>query len=130
MSNILHFERYKKRRGKDYFQKEFDIFPKKIVICLEDYKKERIHRITGKIYDFYSEMLQEAYASILTSENFLLAIEDKYGPKILKKTWKSLSKHEKEGLKEGFENLKRRTENIERKVIIHPPYKKEDNKPS
>jgi hypothetical protein len=71
--------------------------------------------------------LKDIEESLEIIEDFLRTTENDYGPRILKRLWISSSTEEKKELKDLFEAIKRKSDNIEKKIIKPAPYKGESS---
>ncbi len=99
------------------------------VVCLKTYKEKREELILLGLHDMISENLHTIFNNFTCFENLLLMAENAYGPKILRKLEKRLSKKEKELLQKNFEIIESKARNSRKKVIQPPPYKKSKTPP-
>ena len=98
-------------------------FKKKKVSSLKERQEEQRERVLGNVYDFYSQATKIIERNLRDFENDLREIEKKHGTKVLQETWKTLSFHEKEGVRENFTLMRARLNALEEKITGNAPYK-------
>ena len=114
---------YEERRRR--FDKILPIYPQ--VFSMHHYKKRRRAESIKIARNLILDSLKDIEESLEIIEDFLRTAENDYGSKILRQLWTSSSSKEKKAFKHLFEELKRKSDNIEKKILKPAPYKGESS---
>ncbi len=87
------------------------------IVSIVGYKEKKIQE---SVHTRYMEKLVESIKAVQELESVIYEIENEYGPKVLKKTWKSLSSEDQMQSQYCFDALVRKSSECKGKAIPLP----------